>query len=105
MAFLLLTFITITTLLCWTLTGNVELLFEQTTLLHERIVQDLRQNPAGSRPEVERVCKFYGDCQQEVSDALAARQQSYDLPIIYLAAFALLMVLHVCILSSPAWCH
>ncbi|XP_063841939.1 GPI ethanolamine phosphate transferase 2-like [Scylla paramamosain] len=77
--------------------GNVELLFQQTTLLHERIVQDLRQNPAGSRPEVERVCKFYGDCQQEVSDALATRQQSYDLPIIYLATFALLMILAGCV--------
>ena len=82
-----------TMLIYCTLIGSAELIFEQTTHLHERILQDLHQNPLSSKEEVERVCKFYRHCQHLVSDALAARHQSYDLPTIYLATTALLMVI------------
>lgn len=60
--------------------------------MHEKVLLDLRENPGGSKAECERVCKFYQECQQQISNALAARHQSYDLPIIYLANIGLIMV-------------
>lgn len=73
--------------------GNTELLFEEATRIHEQILQDLHQNPGDSKRKVELVCKFYKDCQQQVSEALAERHQSYDLTIIYLSIIGILMVL------------
>lgn len=60
--------------------------------MHEKVLLDLREDPRGSKEECERVCKFYKECQLQISEALAARHQSYDLPIIYLANAGLFMV-------------
>ncbi|XP_042226776.1 GPI ethanolamine phosphate transferase 2-like isoform X2 [Homarus americanus] len=80
--------------------GNAELLFQETTRLHSDVLKKLYKDPPDSSykaAEAERVCKFYLECQQTVSDALSSKLQSYDLPTIFIATSAVIMTLTICL--------
>lgn len=77
--------------------GNAELLFEEATRLHKDVLYKYKhlQESSYNKAEVERVCKFYLECQQMVSEALTSKLQSYDLPTIFIATSAVIMVSYV----------
>ncbi|XP_069193929.1 GPI ethanolamine phosphate transferase 2-like isoform X1 [Procambarus clarkii] len=77
---------------------NAELLFEEATRLHKDVLEKLYRNPPDPSykdAEAERVCRFYLECQQVVSEALASKLQSYDLPTIFVSTSAVVLTLTV----------
>ncbi|XP_071551916.1 GPI ethanolamine phosphate transferase 2-like isoform X2 [Panulirus ornatus] len=75
--------------------GNADLIFEEATRLHKEVLEKHKHLPDSSynTAEVERVCKFYLECQLMVSEALTSKLQSYDLPTIFIATSAVIMIL------------
>ncbi|XP_042892631.1 GPI ethanolamine phosphate transferase 2-like [Penaeus japonicus] len=69
---------------------NAELIFEEATRLHKQVLQNVIL-------EAERVCRFYQECQEMVSDALSSKLQSYDLTTIFASTFAVILTFIVCL--------
>lgn len=69
---------------------NAELIFEEATRLHKQVLQS-------DNLEAERVCRFYQECQEMVSDALSSKLQSYDLMAIFASNIAVILTFTVCL--------
>ncbi|XP_037778122.1 uncharacterized protein LOC119574923 [Penaeus monodon] len=75
---------------------NAELIFEEATRLHKQVLQN-------DILEAERVCRFYQECQEMVSDALSSKLQSYDLTAIFASTMAVILVRRLGPSASPGW--